>query len=214
MHVPIGGRIRSSTGEPGSEYRPRPRSPPREKWRCPTTKLCWNTTHSVNRDLNLPGVNDRTTASARKKTPNHLTEINGQPLGELAEIGTYLVNRSHNPGIMIDDLCPKKHPSPETETANAPYIVNVTTDLPDVLVGDGLAQDVNGNTSLRAAIMEGNGFTGRQCHDQLQLGQPQHDQPGHRPARLNKNFTINGPGQLDLMVQRSAAQGTATSGYS
>ena len=36
------------------------------------------------------------------------------------------------------------------------FIVNTTADTPDSNPGDGLAEDVNGNTSLRAAIMEFN----------------------------------------------------------
>ncbi len=40
------------------------------------------------------------------------------------------------------------------------FIVNTTSDTPDVNLGDGVASDVSGNTSLRAAIMEANALGG------------------------------------------------------
>ncbi len=38
------------------------------------------------------------------------------------------------------------------------FFVNTTADTPDANPGDGLALDANGQTSLRAAIMEANAF--------------------------------------------------------
>ena len=50
---------------------------------------------------------------------------------------------------------------------SANFVVNTVDDTADANVGDGLAQDANGNTSLRAAIMEANALAGE---DTITLG--------------------------------------------
>jgi len=48
----------------------------------------------------------------------------------------------------------------ETRALLAAFIVNTTADTADVLPGDGQAADVDGNTSLRSAVMEANALGG------------------------------------------------------
>ncbi|MCI0379173.1 MAG: Ig-like domain-containing protein [Gemmataceae bacterium] len=48
----------------------------------------------------------------------------------------------------------------EDRTVPAIFLVNTVLDTIDVNLGDGLARDVNGNTSLRAAVMEANALAG------------------------------------------------------
>jgi hypothetical protein len=57
----------------------------------------------------------------------------------------------------------------ESRVVLATFVVNTTVDTVDAIVGDGLAQDANGNTSLRAAIMEAN-FTTEADTIQLPAG--------------------------------------------
>lgn len=54
----------------------------------------------------------------------------------------------------------------ETRTLLTTFVVNSTIDAPDANPGDGVAQDANGNTTLRAAIMEANALGGA---DTIQL---------------------------------------------
>jgi YVTN family beta-propeller protein len=50
--------------------------------------------------------------------------------------------------------------SDELDGLYGPFVVNSTDDLPDENPGDGVAEDINGNTTLRAAIMEANARPG------------------------------------------------------
>lgn len=93
----------------------------------------------------------------------------------------------------------------------APYTVDTLGDLPDMNVGDGLAKDANNQTSLRAAIMEGNAQ--EQAVDpnvsiNFQAGLSGTITLATRLDPLIRNFTITGPGASILTVERSGAPGT------
>jgi predicted outer membrane repeat protein len=83
------------------------------------------------------------------------------------------------------------------------FTVNTLGDLPDINVGDGLARDANGNTSLRAAIMEGNA-----ANDSVAISFAQTVTGtitlGSALPNVEENFTIMGPGSNSLTVARDA----------
>ncbi|HYT95584.1 MAG TPA: hypothetical protein VEL76_43090, partial [Gemmataceae bacterium] len=86
------------------------------------------------------------------------------------------------------------------------FTVDTLGDLPDANVGDGDAEDVNGDTSLRAAIMEGNA-----TNDSIVINFDPDLYPNNMPVTITlgsalpdlaKNFTITGPGSGVLWIQR------------
>ncbi|HMF19468.1 MAG TPA: hypothetical protein VKE98_19830 [Gemmataceae bacterium] len=98
----------------------------------------------------------------------------------------------------------------EDRTAPATFTVNTINDTQDVTPGDGIAQDANGNTSLRAAIEEGNADAANGDHNiTINFNLPQNSviNLGIALPALNNNFTINGPGTNSLTVQRLTTAG-------
>lgn len=103
------------------------------------------------------------------------------------------------------------------------FTVNTTDDTPDALILNGLAQDANGNTSLRSAVEEGNAqaalwtqTNGARGDNNIQI---QFGIPAQGPLTislatalqpLQANFTIIGPGPQALSIQPVA---TATTSF-
>jgi Asparaginase len=89
----------------------------------------------------------------------------------------------------------------ENRLAPATFVVNTLADTPDANVGDGFARDTNGNTSLRAAIMEGNAAGNTAITINFRLsGSINLDSA---LPDLNNNFTIVGPGSANMTVNRN-----------
>jgi hypothetical protein len=98
----------------------------------------------------------------------------------------------------------------EDRLVPAGFIVNTLLDTPDANPGDGLAQDVQGRTSLRAAIMEGNALRNSDVDMSIDLTDVRGTiQLGSELPLLLNNFWITGPGWNNLTIQRSNAPGTA-----
>jgi predicted outer membrane repeat protein len=82
--------------------------------------------------------------------------------------------------------------------------VDTLNDTPDTNVGDGLARDANNNTSLRAAIMEGNAAQDASVTVNFQGGLTGTISLSEQLPNFAKNYTIQGPGSNTLTVERKA----------
>lgn len=102
--------------------------------------------------------------------------------------------------LMVDEL--------ENRLAPAAFTVDTLLDTPDANVGDGLARDAQGRTSLRAAIQEGNASGDASITVGFQAGLMGAITLTESLPTLAKNFTISGPGSQNLTVLRSTAMGT------
>ena len=86
-------------------------------------------------------------------------------------------------------------------------VVNTIGDLPDINPGDGIAADVNGNTSLRAAIQEVNAQNGPTATIDFLLPGSDLDASGRFVIQPNSALpTVNQP----VTIQTSLASGVAT----
>ncbi|SRR6266545_5482396 len=90
------------------------------------------------------------------------------------------------------------------------FTVNTLGDKPDIFVGDGFALDEDGNTSLRAAIEEGN-----EAGEAVAINFDAKLFPNNTPGTivlgsalddLEENLTITGPGSSKLAVVRDTNQ--------
>lgn len=94
------------------------------------------------------------------------------------------------------------------ETRLAPaltFTVNTLADTPDARPGDGFARDANGNTSLRAAITEGNEWPGQAITIKFQTGLTGTITLGSALDDLDNNFTITGPAAQGITLARSGS---------
>lgn len=88
------------------------------------------------------------------------------------------------------------------------FTVNTTNDTPDAQVGNGVARDMAGFTSLRAAVTEGNAApAGTIVSVNFAAGGQGTINLGITLDALNRNFRISGPGFNQLTVQRLAGAG-------
>ena len=88
----------------------------------------------------------------------------------------------------------------EDRTLLAAFVVNSTLDTVDVTPGDGIAVDANGNTTLRAAVMEANALAGDDTITlgaglyQFTLGGAGGTNQGDLDLTSNSRVTIQGAG--------------------
>jgi len=88
------------------------------------------------------------------------------------------------------------------------FEVDTTDDTNDSNLGDGLAEDANGNTSLRAAVQEGNhANSGANVTIDFCLPADSTISLDGALPDLEKNYTINGSGYDDLTIERSGTAG-------
>jgi len=86
------------------------------------------------------------------------------------------------------------------------FIVNSLLDLVDVNPGDGIAQDANGNTTLRAAIQEANALAGDDIIQlpagivQLTLSGRNESEAATGDLDITSNITLTGAGSADTII--------------
>jgi hypothetical protein len=97
----------------------------------------------------------------------------------------------------------------EDRLTPASFTVNTLLDTADANIGNGVAQDALGMTSLRAAIQEGNASQDASITINFQQGLNGTIALGTALPTLNRDFGIIGPGAATLTVKRSDAAGTA-----
>ncbi|SRR5579884_907776 len=83
----------------------------------------------------------------------------------------------------------------EDRRVPAAFTVNTIQDTPDANLGDGIAKDANGLTSLRAAIQEGNADADASVSISIAAFSDPITLLSALPD-LGKNFTIAGPGPV------------------